>query len=802
MKNVRFLTAILVLSANFLITSAKAQNWNKNLFGNLETNVLQNLPSGNSQTVLPNSQIKDIQVFGEKSGIAYTSDTLFQTNDNGETWREGILPKSYSDTISTVLFLNESIGWVILANEQYARLEFVKTQDGGNSWTKIPINLRQEDLREAFLENASLESNGDGDFTLTFRLPTSSNFVGTIIYESSNDGQTWEFSKRLVEIRREDTASAEKISGNWTLKTVGNCEGSKVGCVQETKVFNRETEITPPQIKERSRIEKENARLEAQNSVFAAPPGGSTRISLNRGFDKCTAATVAQMQTWWNTSPFYDSNIYISGRNRGCQQPQLTAAWVDQVSAMGWGLIPTIVGYQAPCVTGTCQTNPNCQKHSSDAAIAETQGRGEADIAINDANNLGLTQGTVLYYDMERYDETSGTPGCRLSVNAFLKGWTDRVKEQGYISGVYGSPTNAVNDWISLPPASRMDAVWLARWDNVASVWYYAPPSPVVPVNFWSNHQRIKQWQAPHNETWGGVTFNIDGDISDAPVAGAAIAKNKTADFDGDGKTDISVFRPDAGSWYILNSSNSSFSGVAFGSGTDILAPGDYDGDGKTDTAVFRPGDGTWYFLTKAGVFNARQFGANGDIPVPADFNGDGKTDIAVFRPSNGVWYIANSDSRGTFNFVQFGADGDKPVQGDYDGDGKTDIAVWRPSTGSWYVLKSSDGTFYGIAFGASTDQPAQGDYDGDGKTDFVVFRPSNGVWYLLNTTNGFSAVQFGTIGDLPVTGDFDGDNKADVAVFRPSNGVWYLLQSRNGFNSAAFGVSTDKPIPNMYLPN
>jgi hypothetical protein len=457
---------------------------------------------------------------------------------------------------------------------------------------------------------------------------------------------------------------------------------------------------------------------------------------------------------------------------------------------MGWGLIPTIVGYQSPC--SVCTT---CQKHSSDAATAETQGRGEADIAISDANNLGLTKGTVLYYDMERYDDLSGTGACSTPTKAFLKGWTDRLKEQGYISGAYGSPTNAASDWINIPLASRMDTVWMARWNNVASVWDVAP----LPDNVWTNHQRIHQYQGGHNETWGGVTFNIDSDTEDAPVAGAAIPKNKTADFDGDGKTDVSVFRPETGNWYVLNSSNSSFNAIGFGNSTDILAPGDYDGDGKTDTAVFRPTEGTWYFLTKAGVFNSRQFGANGDIPVPADYNGDGKTDIAVYRPSNGVWYIANSDSRGTFTFVQFGANGDKPVPGDYDGDGKTDIAVWRPSSGNWYVLKSSDGSFYGVGFGVSTDQPAQGDYDGDGKTDFAVFR--SGVWYMLQTTGGFAAVQFGQAGDLPSTGDFDGDNKSDVAVYRPSNGVWYLMQSRNGFTATAFGISTDKPIANAYLP-
>ena len=776
--------SLFVLSVTFLTVTLIGQPFRK----------LQDAPpfSNSLKIELPprSSDIKHIQVFGEKSGVALTSDTLFRTDDNGENWREVALPKKLNETISTVYFLNESIGWTILVDRQNLSLHLAETNNGGNSWTKTPVILRNEDLLEADLENVNFEARSSRNFVLTFRAPTSSNFVGQIVYESQNGGQIWLFSERTAKIRREDAASAEKTSGNWTLKTVGNCEGAKVGCVQESKIFAGTKEITPPPIKELARIEKEKAATEARDSIFSRPPNGTTRISLNRGFDKCTAAPVSQMQTWWDNSPFYDSNIYISGRNRGCTQAQLTANWVNSVSAMGWGLIPTIVGYQAPC--SVCMT---CQKHSSVASEAEMQGRGEADISITDANNLGLTQGTVLYYDMERYDETVSTPGCRIAVNAFLKGWTDRLKEQNYISGVYGSPFNANGDWINIPLPSRMDAVWLARWNNIMSVWGVAP----LPDTYWTNHQRIHQWLGPRNETWGGVTFNIDNNISDAPVAGLRIAKNKPADFDGDGKTDISVFRADANSWYFLNSSNSAFNAIAFGGGTDVIAPGDYDGDGKTDQAVFRPTDGNWYFRTKAGFVSSRPFGTNGDIPVPADFNGDGKTDVAVFRPSNGVWYIANSDSLGTYTFVQFGQSGDKPVPADYDGDGRADIAVWRPSTGGWYVLRSSDGTFSGVNFGASTDQPAQGDFDGDNKTDIAVFR--NGTWYLLQTTNGFAAAGFGTTGDVPAVGDFDGDNKSDIAVYRPSNGAWYILQSQNGFIGTLFGNSTDKPIPSAYLP-
>ena len=789
MKKTVFAVWLLIFVVVLSISSVKARQSEADLLGGTEMFSILSRPLQDNR-ISGSSHVKGIQVFGENSGIVFTESGLFKTIDNGQTWRAISLRNDVAETISSIRFANEAVGYAILADTQKSRLEFARTVDGGISWTKTPVDLRIADSLEADLSSVSIEVTDLENLTLNLRAPTNSNFIGRISYRTADGGRSWEFVQRATEIRRDDAASAEKTSGNWTLKIEGVCENGKLGCVQESKIFDGATEITPPPIKELARLEKERAATTVRDSIFSRPPNGSTRISLNRGFDKCTAATPAQMQTWWNASPFYDANIYISGRNRGCTQAQLNANWVNQISAMGWGLIPTIVGYQAPCSVCT-----SCQKHSSDPSIAETQGRGEADISIRDANNLGLTQGTVLYYDMERYDETSATPGCRVAVNSFLKGWTDRLKEQNYISGVYGSPFNAQADWINIPAASRMDAVWLARWNNVMSVFGVAPLADI----HWTNHQRIHQYIGPRDENWGGVTFNIDNNISDAPVAGLRIPKNKPADFDGDGKSDISVYRPDAGNWFVLNSANQSFNAVVFGGSADTLAPGDYDGDGKTDQAVFRPADGVWYFRTKGGLTSARQFGTSGDVPVPADYNGDGKTDVAVFRPSNGIWYIANSDSLGTFTFVQFGQTGDKPVQGDYDADGKTDIAVFRPATGSWFVLRSSDGGFSGTQFGASGDSPVPGDYDADNKTDVAVFR--QGVWYILGTTAGFSGVQFGASEDLPVVGDYDGDNKSDIAVFRPSNGAWYLLQSQSGFTATVFGNQTDKPIPNAYLP-
>ena len=277
------------------------------------------------------------------------------------------------------------------------------------------------------------------------------------------------------------------------------------------------------------------------------------------------------------------------------------------------------------------------------------------------------------------------------------------------------------------------------------------------------------------------------------------LVRSTPFDFDGDSKSDISVFRN--GSWYI-NRSQLGFTGVNWGFATDIPAPADFDGDGKTDVSVFR--DGNWYWINSSNnQFNAIQFGQNGDIPVPADFDGDGKADISVFRPTNGTWYRLNSSQNNQFFAAQFGVNGDKPLIGDFDGDGKADLAVTRSTNGAlaWYWVNSSTNQFEGLQFGVSTDIATPADYDGDGKTDVSVFRPSNGTWYRLNSAQNrqFTGVQFGLNGDLPVPADYDGDGKADIAVFR--TGIWYRLNSsNNSFYGEQFGIITDKPIPNAFV--
>lgn len=297
----------------------------------------------------------------------------------------------------------------------------------------------------------------------------------------------------------------------------------------------------------------------------------------------------------------------------------------------------------------------------------------------------------------------------------------------------------------------------------------------------------------------GGWTLTIEGQDYTCSVGPVASVESR-ADFDGDGRTDLSVYRPSEGNWY-LQRSTAGFSGVNWGNSTDVIVPADYDGDNKTDTAVFRAsntaGVSDFYVLRSNGFTVAGyEWGSTGDVPVVGDYDGDDKDDVAVYRASDGNWYILKSTG-GVTVFNWGGTAGDVPMTADWNGDGRTDYTVRR---GTMWMASLSGGGTVNVNHGLATDQPVPADYDGDNKDDIAVWRPSDGTWRpILSTNNTQPVIPFGLNGDIPVPGDYDGDGKDDQAVYR--NGTWYANRSTAGFFAAPFGLSSDKPTPKAYIP-
>ena len=297
------------------------------------------------------------------------------------------------------------------------------------------------------------------------------------------------------------------------------------------------------------------------------------------------------------------------------------------------------------------------------------------------------------------------------------------------------------------------------------------------------------------------VTVNSGSNDATVALNNCAVASGNIFDFDGDRKSDYSLFRSSNTSFWVKSISPNGVAKI-LGRPTDTVVAADYDGDRKTDYAFYRPENGLWIVVNQYGRPQYfLQFGLESDVPVPADYDGDGKADIAVWRPSDGRWYVRQS-SDNSLAINQFGSVGDVPAPADFDGDGKDDLAIYRPSTGVWYVWRSSDSGFMITQFGITGDKVVPGDYDGDGKADIAVWRPATGVWYVLKSTDGgFFAVSFGLPTDLPVVGDYEGDGKFDYAVFRPSEGNWYVQKSSdNGLSVTQFGLNGDFPLPASFV--
>jgi hypothetical protein len=483
-------------------------------------------------------------------------------------------------------------------------------------------------------------------------------------------------------------------------------------------------------------------------TALAPQPGNFTGY----GFDACTAPSSETMAAWLKSSPYRAAGIYFGGNNRGCTQKNLTAAWVREQVTRGWRLIPLYVGPQASCTTITGKRN------LIDNTKAAAQGRATAEDAVRQATALGLAKESVLIYDMESY--RTNDAACRTGVLQFMSAWSERLHDFGYFSGYYSSAASGIADQVAVyhqPGYVRPDYVDFARWDQVVTV-----TDKVIPASYWQPKRRMKQYRGAHQETWGGVTINIDNDYLDFARLPAA----KLSDWNRNGWSDVLARTSSTGNLFA------------------------YPGNGSHVVEGAR---------TKVGTFTS----ANALLRM--DLNRDGHTDLVVRTTAGAVWFYPGLAS-GKFGtrkqlYKNFGHMRELTSIGDFNRDGYPDLLAVQSSNGNVYLYPGQKGTKFGtrkvLAYGNWTKRSeftGAGDFDRDGFQDLVLkLNSNNGLYLFPGKSGGFkNPVRIGSAAgfrDFLGVGDFDRDGYTDLAAVQSSTGNLTLFRGNGRILAAGHRV-------------
>jgi photosystem II stability/assembly factor-like uncharacterized protein len=465
-------------------------------------------------------------------------DALFATHNGGDNWEpvslmapeQAHVPRGAAPEYDLPKFEANGHGFLMVGYSDGStfRLELFSSQDWGRTWqpqmTLPTVEGSAVTITRGTWIAASI-SRGLDRLTFT-RLPLRAGAVQ--IPAAKADIHVISGLHYLGSLSGSEEISAFDESHCWILagKLLSSSDGGAAW-----------TDITPGGAPTPAAAlgEQGEEPMRASGRKQAEPPASVSRsgavpatgVSTHLGFDisrvpcstplnKCgTSKSLSWMQTWMNSSPYYDTSLYLPGSpNRGTD-PNLNVAWVQGVQQQGWGLIPIWFGLQSPCVNDKTGIT---QFFSATPATASTQGAQQADLAVAAAQSLGVTSG-IIYSDIESYTVDHST--CSLAVQAYVDGFVSEIHVySGYLAAIYANAGPITSDisTVSSPP----DDIWITKTPGSGNppqvtIWNLGLKDALYP-----NGQRLHQFLINQSSvTWGAIPLSIDEDVDNGPVGNA-----------------------------------------------------------------------------------------------------------------------------------------------------------------------------------------------------------------------------------------------------------------------------------------
>ncbi|MEO6688906.1 MAG: hypothetical protein ABIS07_09020, partial [Dokdonella sp.] len=267
---------------------------------------------------------------------------LLRTDDAGRSWH--VLPAP--PIVAQPVFVSAQTGWLAGGPQ---RDQMYVTRDGGSSWQRQVLPGLEANSRVVF---QAPDFRGKHDGTLALARTDARDAWSLVLYTTHDGGAQWRIERELplsgdaaterwvaaavdaknlmmtapnldaLSVLRDGivqrapnlrdrlpTGSAitaldfNDANLGWIRVGYGRCAAFKTDCRQQSRLLRTDdggqtlVDITPH-----------------IDSPASNPPPDSVIISHNhKGFDQCAAGTIAQMQSWWSSTPWSDANIYIGG---------------------------------------------------------------------------------------------------------------------------------------------------------------------------------------------------------------------------------------------------------------------------------------------------------------------------------------------------------------------------------------------------------------------------------------------------------------------------------------------------------